>query len=474
MKPKSASSFRWAILFLSLFLTSCVLFRPAARNNPEGELATEFSLYREGEQTAPRWWQGLGSSELNALVAEALGSNLDLQVAWARLRQVRAQAVQAAASLYPDLSLAGDASYKRLSDDRRITETEEYLLGLASGYELDLWGKIRSEKEAAALAEQAADQDLHAAAMTLAAETAGRWVEVVSLRRQREILERQLATNRVFLELVELRFFMSKVSALDVYQQKQVVEQVAAEIPLVEEEERLLLHQLALLLGRSPQDFSGIEAAAFPDPGPFPALGLPADLLARRPDIRAAGLRLRGADWQVAAARADRLPAIRLGGVASYASGALHTLFDIWYLKLAGSLAGPIFDGGRRRAEVERSRGVADERLALYRRTVLEAVKEVEDALVRERKRRQNLDLVRQRSETARKALEQATDRYRNGLSDYLPVLTQLLSVQNLERDLIAKEAALLKTRIDLHRALGGTWTDEELAVAAPHGKDQE
>ncbi|MBN1140311.1 MAG: TolC family protein, partial [Deltaproteobacteria bacterium] len=306
MKPKSAFPFRWAILFLSLLLTSCVLFRPAARNNPEGDLATEFSLYREGEETPPRWWQGLGSSELNALVAEALGSNLDLQVAWARLRQVRAQAVQSSASLYPDLSLAGDASYKRLSDDRRITETEEYLLGLASGYELDLWGKIRSEGEAAALAEQAAEQDLHAAAMTLAAETAGRWVEVVSLRRQRGILERQLETNRMFLELVELRFFMSKVSALDVYQQKQVVEQVASEIPLVEEEERLLLHQLALLLGRSPQDFSGIEAAAFPDPGPFPALGLPADLLGRRPDVRAAGLRLKGADWQVAAARADR------------------------------------------------------------------------------------------------------------------------------------------------------------------------
>ncbi len=425
-----------------------------------------FSLYETGEKRIDRWWKNFASSELDALVEEALGGNLDLRVAWARLRQVRAQAVQAGARLYPDLSVTGDGSYQRLENDGGISEAEEYLLGLASGYELDLWGRIRSEREAARLAVQAADDDLRSVAMTLAAETANRWVDVISLRLQKLLLEKQLETNRIYLELVELRFFMAMVSALDVYQQKQIVERVAAEIPLVEEEERQRLHELAILLGRTPQDLRGIEAASFPDSGPFPDPGLPADLLARRPDIRAAGRRLQGADWQVAAARADRLPAIRLAGVASFTSDAVQTLFDAWYLKLAGSLTGPVFDGGRRAAEVERTKGVVDERLAAYRQTVLAAIGEVEDALVREKKRRQNLVLVRQRMATARKALDQATDRYRKGLNDYLPVLTQLISVQELERDLIDKEAALLKTRIELHRALGGSWTDEELKTA--------
>ena len=454
------------ILLFPLLLSSCVIFRTPPRSDPEHGLPTSFSLYEPGERTADRWWEAFSSPELNALVEEALGKNLDLRVVWARLRQVSAQAVQAGSGLYPDLSLGGEGFYRRSHNHGRISEIEEYFLGLASGYELDLWGRIRSEREAARLSEKAAGEDLRAAAMTLAAETAGRWVDVISLRLQKKLLERQLEANRIYLELVELRFFMAMVSALDVYQQKQLVQRVAAQIPLVEEEERLRLHELALLLGRSPADLGGIEATSLPDTGPFPEPGLPADLLGRRPDVRAAGLRLQGADWQVTAARADRLPAFRLAGAAGYTSEAMHSLFDVWYLKLAASLTGPIFDGGRRKAEVERTRGVVDERLAVYRKTVLTAVGEVEDALIREKKRRENLMLIRERTETARKALEQATERYRNGLNDYLPVLTQLISVQDLERELIDKEAALIKTRIDLHRSLGGNWTAEELKPA--------
>lgn len=458
------------ILLLPLLLSSCVFFRPNPRSGLEQVLPADFSLYEPGEKTADRWWENFSSAELNALVEEALGKNLDLHVAWARLRQVRAQAIHAGSALYPDLAIGGDGSYRRFQDDGRISAVEEYLLGAASGYEIDLWGRIRSQREAARMAEEAAEEDLRAAAMTLAAETVGRWVEISALRLQKKLLERQLEANLIYLELVELRFFMAMVSALDVYQQKQLVEKVAAQLPLVEEEERLRLHELALLLGRIPADLRGIETVSLPVPGPFPEPGLPAGLLGRRPDIRAAGLRLQGADWQVAAARADRLPALRLAGAAGYSSEAFHSLFDAWYLRLAGSVTGPIFDGGRKKAEVERARGVVDERLAIYRKTVLTAINEVEDALIRERKRRENLAMVRQRTATAREALDQATDRYRKGLNDYLPVLTQLISVQELELELIDKEAALLKARIELHRALGGNWAGEELKPAIGEG----
>jgi outer membrane protein TolC len=197
-----------------------------------------------------------------------------------------------------------------------------------------------------------------------------------------------------------------------------------------------------------------------PEPVQIQATGLPADLLAARPDLRAAGMRLRAADWQVAAARANRLPAISLTGRAHYGEGHLDVLFNNWLLSLAGNLTAPIFDGKRRAAEVDRRLAIMDENLSAYRQAVLTAIKEVEDALVSEAKQREYIKRLETLTATARKAFEEAVNRYRNGLNDYLPVLTQLLKVQGLERNLIQQQANLMGIRISLHRALGGTWTE--------------
>ena len=253
---------------------------------------------------------------------------------------------------------------------------------------------------------------------------------------------------------------MSMVSALDVYQQKQLVEDIRAEIPLVEAEEQVLMHELALLLGKPPGTSLKISREDLPEPAEIPATGLPADLLSSRPDLRRAGMRLKAADWQVAEARANRLPAISLTAKAQYGKGDVDVLFDNWLLSLAGNLTAPIFDGGRRSAEVDRRQAIADENLSAYRQAVLTAIKEVEDALVNEVKQREHIRALETVLSTARKALEQAGIRYRNGVTDYLPVLTQLLSVQGLERNLIRQRANLLNARISLHRSLGGTWTD--------------
>jgi outer membrane protein TolC len=260
--------------------------------------------------------------------------------------------------------------------------------------------------------------------------------------------------------LIELRFRASMVSALDVYQQKQVLEDVAAEIPLVEAQERLLMHELALLLGKLPQTALKISRTDLPKPLKIPAIGLPADLLAARPDLRAAGFRLKAADWQVAAARANRLPAINLAAQAAYGKGVLDVLFDNWLLSLAGNLTAPIFDGKRRSAEVDRTLAIADENLLAYREAVLTAIKEVEDAIVSELKQQEHVNSLEQVMVTARKAFAEARNRYRNGLTDYLPVLTQLLTVQRLERELIQKQTTLLIARVSLYRALGGMWPE--------------
>jgi NodT family efflux transporter outer membrane factor (OMF) lipoprotein len=285
-----------------------------------------------------------------------------------------------------------------------------------------------------------------------------RWVEIIASRRQLQLLAEQLEINRTFLELVELRFEKGIVSALDVYQQRQVVASVEAEIPLVEATEQLRRHELALLLGKPAGTIIEIRQSGLPPLSPLPALGLPAELLAARPDVRAAGLRLQAADWQVAEARANRLPALRLTAGASYGAAELDLLFENWLLNLAANLTAPLFDGGRLAAAVDRQWALAAENLATYRETVLIAVKEVEDALVREAKQHQHLAALQRQIEVAGKALEQAVERYRKGLNDYLPVLTQLASTQRLARDQITQQTALIRYRIALHRALGGDW----------------
>jgi NodT family efflux transporter outer membrane factor (OMF) lipoprotein len=462
------------LVLAALTSTACSPFAPRPRSAPEGALPARFSLYDPAAEVPRRWWHTLADPQLEALIERALTDGFTVQEAWARLSQVRARTLQTAAALYPEV--AGDA---RAEFSRQHTEGigtrggEFYSIGLVSAYELDLWGRVRSESQAARLDEDARREDLNAAAMTVAAEVAQRWAQIISQRLQQRLLERQLETNETFLELIELRFRRAITSALDVYQQKQVVEGVRAQIPLVVAEEALQRHELAILVGKAPLSALAIDRDDLPLPAGVPPTGLPADLLAARPDVRAAGLPLAAADWQVAAARANRLPAVRLTGAANYRADNVDLVFDNWLANLAGNLSAPLFDAGRRKAQVDEARAAAAENLSVYRRTVLTAIKEVEDALVQEAGRRENLAALDAQIDAARKGLEQAGNRYLKGLSDYLPVLTQLLTVQSLERTVIQRQTELLLDRISLYRALGGHWT-EDLAPPPPNAPQRE
>jgi NodT family efflux transporter outer membrane factor (OMF) lipoprotein len=452
---------RYACLLLAMsILVSCSPFDPVARPDAPGDLPQTFSLYNGKWDATSPWWQAVGSTELSGLIDDALAGNFTLKEAWYRLQQSRSLAVQVGADLYPDLSVTGGAEYtRRRSDTTSGSQGDDaYGIGLVSNYELDLWGRLGSQREAARLTAQATEADLYTASITLTAEVADRWVRIISQRLQKQLLEKQLANNLIFLDLIELRFRKAIVSALDVYQQRQVVENVRARIPLVEAEIRLLLNELSVLLGKPPRTELGLSQMEMPEVGPFPPLGLPADLLANRPDVRAAGMRLKAADWQLAAARANRLPALQFVADARYGRSDLDLLFDTWLLGLAANLTAPVFDGGRRAAEVDRTRAVVDENLWAYRRTVVTAIKEVEDALESETRQLQHIKGLEAVKEAARKGLEEAIGRYRSGLIDYLPVLTQLLAVQDLERDLIIQQAQLIRFRVGLYRALGGAW----------------
>ena len=450
------------LLLQPLLSCGCMDLRPEPVDPVPTDLPNHFSLYNADDDSILPWWSSFNNAELDQLIKNGLTGNVNLLEAWARLSQVRALAAKSRADQYPDLWVDGTAAHLRTdSSDSRQQTSENFGLGLSTGYEIDLWGRVQAKVRGAELDLDATREDVNGLMLSLSSMIGETWVELLSQRQQQQQLTQELELNTKLLELIEMRFTMSRASALDVYQQGQTVTALKGGLINSRARRQLQLNQLALLTGRFATTDLQLVQVEFPEISPLPPAGLPADLLAGRPDIRAAGLRLQSANWQVAAARADRLPKISLGGAVNYTSAALDILLDNWILKLAASVTGPIFDGGYRRAEVERSRAVVEERLAAYRGTVLTAIREVEDALAREQQYRDSLTNIDQQLQLTKMAYREATRRYLNGLIDFLPVLREQINLITFQLDRIQTGADLLKARIGLYKALGGSWMEE-------------
>jgi len=446
-----------ALLCLALAATpSCRVPAPTA-TTPVG-VPKAFSA--TGKVAPPaQWWTVFGDKHLDALMARAVAGNLDLLTAWDRLAQAEATARRAGAEMVP--SLTGTASASRTRTKTRPgggASANNFALGLASSYELDLWGRVRSTRDAAALAARASREDVTTTAMALAGQVAATWYRLVDQRGQLALLDQQVRTNTEYLELVTLRFRRGQVSAVDVLQQRQLLESTQAEKVQAESARQVLEHQLAILLGQPPTAKAAPADGALPALPALPATGLPADLVQKRPDVRAAFLRLGAANQDVAAAVADRFPAVSLSANAQTTDDKVHDLFDNWLASLAANLTAPILDGGRRVAEVARTRAVAAERLHAYAQAILTSLQEVEDALVQEQRQRELLASLERQLDLASRSTTQTRDRYTKGAEDYLRVLTVLQSYQRLERNVLAARRALIEFRIDLYRALGGGW----------------
>lgn len=468
--------------YILILSASCSPFMVPDRSKDLPVLPESYSIEDVAAEPPQRWWQSFHDQQLDDLIEEGLAGNQTILSYWARLAQTQAQARKLGSERYPELTGDADAAYsKSRSDDvngGRTTELEQYSLGVFASYEVDLWGRVRASVQSADLAALASREDLNAAALSIAAEISLRWVEIIAQQRQYSLLDKQLKANTTYLELIELRFQKSLASALDVMQQRQLVERVKAQMPLVEMQEQILRNELAVLIGRLPLDAPDVSDKSLPVLTQLPDTGIPAQLLENRPDVRAAYHRLEAADQQLVVAKADRLPTLRLTGSAAYSSEELDTLFDNWLINIAAGLTAPLLDGGRRKAEVDLISAAVTEQLAEYKQTVLVAVREVEDALIREIKISEHIQRTEQQLAAARSALEEAGSRYLNGLNDYLPVLTQLISVQNLELDLVERHKDLLTARISLYRAIGGSWTNSlqppENEIAQDNGKVSE
>jgi NodT family efflux transporter outer membrane factor (OMF) lipoprotein len=458
----------------------CGLLTGCATDHPQFEALTETlpATYSNGAATnvvisVDRWWLNFKDPDLDQLVQQALANNWTLQQAWARLEQAAAAARQAGAGRWPELTVEGSARRAQtlVSQPEPGTITaNQFALGLAASYELDLWGRVASLDRAARAEYRATRDDLETAAISLAAGVADAWFALKAQETSLSLLRDQIDVSADYVRLTELRFGKGQATALDVYQQRQQEASLRSLLPQAEASAAVLRHQLALLLGRFPRAELPEPSAQLPDLPPRPALGVPADLLVQRPDVRAALQRLEAADQRVAAAVANRLPTIRLSGGAGYQSTEASDLFDEWIWNLLGNAVGPVIDAGSRRAQADGTRAQARAQAASAAGTVLEAMKDVEDALVQEARQAETVAQQEAELHIAEQTLKQSLERYRKGLIEYLPVLTALNSKQALERELINGRRQLLSYRIQLYRALGGEWT-LELTDPAPRGE---
>jgi NodT family efflux transporter outer membrane factor (OMF) lipoprotein len=445
-----------------LLLTGCTTV--PVRDPDAVQLPADFS--DSGDAGLPGyWWESFGDVILDRLVEQSLAQNFSLQSVWARLDQAAAVERIASAGLYPSLEAEGSAARSWAHNGRGITGNS-YAIGAMASYELDLWGRIDSDSKAATLDRQASEAELTAAAISLSAEVASTWYQLVEQYGQQALVTNQLETNSRVLELITLRFRRGKVGATDVLQQRQLVESNRGELANVQSRIGVLEHRLAILLGDTPDSRVTEPLHELINLPPLPVTGIPAELVRRRPDLRQRFYSLQAADQRTAAAVADRFPRISLLAGTDSVSSDVDDLFDNWLSNLTGNLVAPVIDGGRRRAEVDRTRAVAEQSLSDYKQQLIDALGEVEDALLREQQQRAFIDSLDKQLVLSKQVIGRVRDSYLYGAVDYLRVLDVLLTNQNLERSRLTAQRELIDNRIALCRALAGGWTLERPVLA--------
>jgi len=421
------------------------------------------SFSESGVELVPaKWWTSFDDNRLSTVIDSAMSSNFTLLTAWERLRAAEAVVDRESSLLFPTLEATGSARADRFSDSYR--DTEQLQLGLSSSYEIDLWGRIGSTIDAEQFRAQATLYDYQTAALSLTAEITRTWYRLADAQNQLALVNEQINTNLTVLELLNNRFEIGQIQSVDVLRQQQLVEATREQRTYAEARVQTLEHQLAVLLGRTPQSGVDLRPEDLPQLTPLPSAGLPTDLVQKRPDVRSAFASLRAADNDLAAAISNQYPRFSISASASTAAESAGALFEDWATSFAGNLLAPIFYGGELRAEVDRNEALKNQRLYEYGQTILTAFREVEDALIQEKKQVESIESIERQLELASQSYRQLRIQYLNGSGNYLDVLTALDDIQQLRRDLLTAQLTLVEYRISLYRALAGSFETEMMA----------
>lgn len=462
-------------LVFALSLTACSI-QPLPPDLPQQTLALPQQFTASGALVPEqRWWQSFGDSELNQLVSIALSASPDLQATYWRLQQADAAAAQARSGFWPRLTGSLENTEQRRSSADGFdfsggeNEGNSWSGSLAAGYEVDLWGRVRNGARAAEAGRLAQEDSLQIAALTLVAEVSGVWLQLQEAWGQQNLLEQQLEINRKTLRALELRFGGGVGAAADVLQQRQLVQQSLQELDQSRADARILLVQLAALLGTSSEGLPAFvhHREALPDLPALPATGVPSDLLLRRPDVRRAQRELLQGHYLADQVWAQRLPALTLSLFFSGGGRSLSDIAEDWLLNFSAALDGVIFDGGNLAAAERQQKAVEQERWSAFRNTVMQSLSEVEQTLINEQAIRERLQHLAARSQLADQITVRQRRAYGRGTVDFLNVLTATNNQQSLERQLLTARRELLENRVTLYRALSGGLPAADLPAPA-------
>jgi NodT family efflux transporter outer membrane factor (OMF) lipoprotein len=422
-------------------------------------------------QTLARWWTTLGDPDLSSLIERAIAGNLDVKQARARVREARAKRGVAEADLFPTINITGSATRSRSSERTGTGETRElYKTGFDASWEIDVFGRVRRSVEAAQGDLEASEADYHDVLVSLLAEVALNYVEARTLQTQLQVAEDNLKAQTETLQLTEWRFEAGLISRLDVEQAKSNLENTRSQLPRLRSGIEEAKNRLAVLLGVFPGALEGQLSARKPIPEmPLEvAVGVPAEVLRRRPDVRRAERQLAARTARVGIATADLYPRFSLPGSIGLEALSSNNLFStgsrIW--SIAGSFAWTIFKGGAIRQNIEVQNALQEQALEQYEVTILTALEDVENALVgyaEEQERRQALS---EATQAAQRAVELARDQYASGLIDFQTVLDTERSLLSFEDQLAQSKGQVTSNLISLYKALGGGWTP--LAAVPP------
>jgi multidrug efflux system outer membrane protein len=407
------------------------------------------------------WWRGFGSEELAGLIDNALVANPDVAIAAERVRQAELQVRIAGASLFPTLGLSADTGRRESRPSGgSFNGDNSSSVGLSASYELDLWGGIASGVRSAEWILNATQFDQVTVQVTLITGVANGYFQLLALRGRLAIARENLAIAERVLALVEARFRNGAVTPLDVARQRSAVLGLRASLPPLELQERQTLYALAILTGKPPEQFGAAGDNVSTLAVPRVAAGIPSDLLVRRPDLASAEAQLVSSNANVAVARAALLPRISLTGSAGLASGFLLNVLNAptAALSLAASLAQPIFDGGRLKAQLDVARSRERELVEAYRKAILAALADVENALAANSRTAAQETIQQQVVVEAREALRISEVRYREGVDDLLTVLDAQRTLFQAEDQVAQVRLARLQASVGLYKALGGGW----------------
>lgn len=455
-----------------------------AADPPPGPLAAygelTYSLPGAGapsSSSSSRWWTSLGDPALAGIVEEGLAHNLSLAGSRAAVDQTEATARQTRAGLLPSLSadlstttssteslkfqystLTGSTGGGGAGSDLPDTYTSG-TLALNGSLAVDLFGRSYLGWRASRHDTRASEGDLDAVALSLVTRLTGAWLDRVSAAAQLAIVQEQVEADTHLLELVRMRYEGSEANALDVLQQEQQLAAARTQVPEARAILRTLTQQLAVLLGHPPLHPLPDPPATLPDLPPLPPLGDPLDLVQRRPDLRALQARYEAArDRRRSAARAF-LPTVSLSGQAGRQGRYMEEYSDVDIWSVSASVSLPLFSGGQNLAELQALQAAESAAALSLEEAFLQAVQQVESALVNVEETRAGFEAHQARLTAARRSFRESENRYREGLASYLDVLTALDALHQARLSHVQAHRQALDASIQLRDALGGTWT---------------